>query len=243
MPRQDEHYEHPRLAAIYDSFSGWSADRDFYLSLAGAPPQQILDLGCGTGLLCDAYAARGHHVTGVDPTAAMLQVARRKPNGGAIEWVQAYAQTYRSERRFDLIIMTGHAFQVLLEDSDVRAALATMRHHLTPSGRAVFESRNPAIDWAAAWNNEQELVHAGVPIRETTEVLSRVGERIRFEQRYRFPDETLVSHSELRFLPKEAIEAHCAAAGLQVEALYGDWSTGPFDPATSKELIFVVRPA
>jgi len=239
---QDEHYEHPRLAAVYDRFSGWSVDRDFYLSLAGDPPQQILDLGCGTGLLCDAYAARGHHVTGVDPTAAMLAVARQKPHGGAIAWVQASAQAFRAEQRFDLIIMTGHAFQVLLEDADVMAALTTMRHHLKPTGRAVFESRNPAIDWAAAWNGDWELVHEGITIRETTEVLARVGERISFEQRYQFPDETLVSRSSLRFMPRQAIEAHLAAAGLRVEALYGDWDTAPFNPAASKELIFVVRP-
>ncbi len=240
---QDEHYEHPRLAAVYDLFSGWSVDRDFYLSLAGDPPQQILDLGCGTGLLCDAYAVRGHRVTGVDPTAAMLGIARQKPHGDAIAWVQASAQAFRSEQRFDLIIMTGHAFQVLLDDADVLAGLTTMRHHLKPTGRAVFESRNPAIDWAAAWNGDWELVHEGVTIRETTEVLARVGERISFEQRYQFPDETLVSRSELRFLPRQTIEAQLAAADLRVEALYGDWDAAPFNPAASKEMIFVVRSA
>lgn len=84
----DTHYEHPKLAAIYDVFSPWSIDRDFYLGLAGDSPQHVLDLGCGTGLLCDAYAARGHHVTGVDTTAAMLAVARQKPHGDRVEWVR-----------------------------------------------------------------------------------------------------------------------------------------------------------
>jgi hypothetical protein len=37
----DEHYEHPRLAAIYDLFSGWSWDRDFYLAFAGEPPKRV----------------------------------------------------------------------------------------------------------------------------------------------------------------------------------------------------------
>src|SRR5688500_16154859 len=168
----DEHYENPKLAAIYDHFCGWSRDRDFYLALAGDPPQQILDLGCGTGLLCGAYAAQGHVVTGADPTPAMLAVARQRPHGGAIEWVQATAQAFRSERRFDLIIMTGHAFQVMLGDDDVMATLTTMRRHLAPSGRAVFESRNPAIDWAAEWNGTEELTVDGLTIRYTTEVLS-----------------------------------------------------------------------
>ncbi|MEN9938810.1 MAG: hypothetical protein RLZZ387_5389 [Chloroflexota bacterium] len=239
----DEHYENPKLAAVYDLFCPWSADRSFYLSLAGDPPQHVLDLGCGTGLICDAYAARGHIVTGADPTPAMLAVARLKPHGGQIEWVQAFAQEFRSERRFDLIIMTGHAFQVLLSDDDIAAALEAMRRHLKPSGRAVFESRNPAIDWAAEWNGSSELTHQGVTIRETTEVLSRVGDRVTFEQRFQFPDETLVSFSELRFLPREAIEDHLRAAGLREEACYGDWDRSLFDPATSKEMIFVTGPA
>jgi ubiquinone/menaquinone biosynthesis C-methylase UbiE len=238
----DEHYENPRLAAVYDLFSPWSIDRDFYLALAGDPPRHVLDLGCGTGLLCDAYAARGHIVTGVDPTPAMLAVARQKPHGAAIEWVQALAQDFRSEQRFDLIIMTGHAFQVLLSDDDVMAALSTMRRQLKPSGRVVFESRNPAIDWAAQWNGSLDRSHQGVTIHETTQVLSRVGDRVTFEQRYQFPDETLVSFSELRFLPKQAIEARLAAAGLLVEALFGDWDRSPFDDASSHEMIFIARP-
>lgn len=239
----DEHYENPKLAAIYDLFSPWSVDRDFYLARAGDSPRHVLDLGCGTGLLCDAYAAQGHNVTGVDPTAAMLAVARQKPHGSTIEWVQATVQEYRSAQRFDLIIMTGHAFQVLLEDDDVMAALTTVRRHLNPSGRFVFESRNPAIDWAAEWNGTFELTHQGVTLRETTQVLSSVGDRVTFELRYQLPDETLVSRSELRFLPREGIEERLAAAGLLVETVFGAWNSSPFDPVASHEMIFITRPA
>jgi ubiquinone/menaquinone biosynthesis C-methylase UbiE len=238
----DEHYENPKLAAIYDRFSPWSIDRDFYLALADDPPQYVLDLGCGSGLLCDAYAAQGHIVTGVDPTAAMLDVARRKPHARQIEWVQAFAQQYRSEKRFDLIIMTGHAFQVLLEDDDVTTALVAMRRHLKPSGRAVFESRNPAIDWAAEWNGSFQLSYQGETIRETTQVLSRVGDRLTFELHYQFPNETLVSRSELRFLPRQAIEEHLLAAGLRVDAVFGDWDSSRFDATSSHEMIFIARP-
>jgi 2-polyprenyl-3-methyl-5-hydroxy-6-metoxy-1,4-benzoquinol methylase len=124
----DNHYDDPRLAEVYDFDSPWSIDREFYLSLAGSSPQNILDLGCGTGLLCDAFAAKGHQVTGVDPSPAMLAVARRKPHGDKIQWMQAQAQaqSYASAKRFDLIIMTGHAFQVLLNDAvtgDLKARL------------------------------------------------------------------------------------------------------------------------
>ncbi|WP_244562538.1 class I SAM-dependent methyltransferase [Ensifer aridi] len=107
----DRHYEDPSLAEIYDLTSGWSIDRDFYLALAGGSPKRILDLGCGTGLLCDAYAALGHDVTGVDPAKAMLDVAKRKPHGSEVEWIEASAQEFRSEKEFDLIIMTATPFR------------------------------------------------------------------------------------------------------------------------------------
>ncbi|TCR92128.1 class I SAM-dependent methyltransferase [Rhizobium sp. BK376] len=237
----DLHYEHPRLAAIYDLDSGWSKDRDFYLALAGAGRKRILDLGCGTGLLCDAYAAEGHDVTGADPSAAMLDVGRRKPNGDKIEWVQSFAQNFRSAKRFDLIIMTGHAFQVLLDDTDVLATFATMRDHLAPDGLIVFESRNPAIDWRLRWHgNEDEFEVDGLAIRQTCEVLSVAGDRIVFETRYAFPDEVLVSLSELRFRSRTEIEAGLQVSGLQAKKICGDWDGALFVSDSSDEMIFFV---
>lgn len=237
----DLHYEHPRLAAIYDLDSGWSKDRDFYLALAGEGRKRILDLGCGTGLLCDAYAAEGHDVTGADPSAAMLDVGRRKPNGDKIEWVQSFAQNFRSAKRFDLIIMTGHAFQVLLDDTDALATFATMRDHLAPDGLIVFESRNPAIDWRLRWHGgEDELEVDGVALRQTCEVLSMTGDRIVFETRYTFPDEVLVSSSELRFRSRTEIEAGLQASGLQAKKICGDWDGTLFVSDSSDEMIFLV---
>jgi SAM-dependent methyltransferase len=240
----DLHYEHPRLAALYDLACGWSADRDFYLFLADGGPKSILDLGCGTGLICDAYAARGHDVTGADPSASMLDIARRKPHGDRIEWVECYSQDFRSEKRFDLIIMTGHAFQVLLDQTSILATFAAMREHLADGGRIVFESRNPEIDWKACWDGGVfEVVHDGLVVRKTRKVVSYGEGRIHFETRYHFPEETLVSKSELLFLPREEIERCLHASGLRAEAVHGDWDRRTFDDRTSEEMIFVVRRA
>lgn len=243
MTMPDNHYVHPRLAALYDTYCGWSPDRDFYFALPAGPAQTILDLGCGTGLLCDAYAAAGHTVTGADPAQPMLDVARQKPHGNNIEWAHATAETFRSPTRFDLIIMTGHAFQVLLTDDAVATALTTMRDHLKPAGRAVFESRNPAIDWAWEWKNPMFIETPSGPVHITGPQVEKAGEFISFDREYRFADETLTTHSRLRFMPKPAIEAHLAAAGLTADKVYGDWNQAPYDPATSHEIIISARPA
>jgi 2-polyprenyl-3-methyl-5-hydroxy-6-metoxy-1,4-benzoquinol methylase len=139
-------YHDPRIAAIYDLANPSAQDTDFYVSLAGPHPCDILDLGCGTGTLCCALAERGHQVTGVDPAAAMLAVARTKPHAERVEWVESSAQSFKSQRRFDLIVMTGHAFQVLLTDAEALSVMATMRDHLRENGRISFETRNPRLD-------------------------------------------------------------------------------------------------
>jgi SAM-dependent methyltransferase len=237
----DLHYEHPALAALYDADCGWSADRDFYLALAGNPPQRILDLGCGTGLLCDAYAALGHDVTGIDPAPAMLKIARQKPHGAEIGWVLSTAQDFRSDKRFDLIIMTGHAFQVLLEDRDISAAFETVRAHIAPSGRFVFESRNPVIDWHRLWNSSHELMVDDRPVSCTSRTLHRYGNRLTFEQIYEFDGQLLTSRSELLFLTRAEIEQKLGDCGLKAESVFGDWQRRPFDPASSHEMIFSAR--
>src|ERR1700733_1413571 len=235
----DAHYVNPKLAELYDFDSPWSIDRDFYLSLAGPPSQRILDLGCGTGLLSDAYAAHGHEVTGVDPSAAMLQVARRKPHGNEIEWIESSAQTYHSDKFFDLIIMTGHAFQVLLEDIDILATFSIMRKHMKPGSLAAFESRNPLIDWASEWDYDIVLeLPAGV-VHESRRFAGTKNDRMTFELRYQFPGETLISTSELRFLSREGIEERLTKSGLYIDKVLGDWDASPFDERSSQEMIFI----
>ena len=192
-------YQQTQIAEIYDLANPWAQDYDFYLPLAGVRPCSVLDLGCGTGTLCCALAKRGHRVTGVDPAAALLAVARSKPHAAQVEWVESSAQSYKSQRRFDLIVMTGHAFQVLLTDADALAALETMRGHLKERGRIAFETRNPRVDWVGEWSGRQRLVGtwARRQLLETLEITGQDGEFISFQTSYRSPHETLTTSREL----------------------------------------------
>src|SRR5512135_1752803 len=53
---------------------------------------ETLDLGCGTGALARSLAERGQHVTGIDLSPEMLDLARKRtPPGAALRWVQAGA--------------------------------------------------------------------------------------------------------------------------------------------------------
>jgi hypothetical protein len=68
-----EEFTDPRLVALYDSWEPDRPDHAFYRNLAAAlPAQTIVDIGCGTGRLAVELARQGHHVTGIDPSPAML---------------------------------------------------------------------------------------------------------------------------------------------------------------------------
>jgi SAM-dependent methyltransferase len=239
----DLNYEDPRLTEVYDLDNPWAEDTDFYLALAEPGPCRVLDLGCGTGTLCCALADRGHRVTGVDPAGAMLALAAAKPHAEKVKWVQCCAQDYRSPHRFDLIVMMGHVFQILLTDAEVLAVLDTMRRHLETDGQAAFETRNPNLDWSRIWGTHPPVEHLvpGGHLRETLRITSEHGELISFQQQFEFPDLTVASSSTLRFMPRTKVERLINQAGLGVREVFGDWDRSRFQAKQSPEMIFVVE--
>ena len=62
-----------------------------------------------------------------------------------------------------------------------------------------------------------------------------------FELLYEFPDESLVSKSELRFLSRGEIEERVIASGLHIDKLFGGWHFEGFDEGSSPEMIFFLR--
>jgi SAM-dependent methyltransferase len=235
-------YAEGRLAALYDALNPPGDDTAFYLDLAGEQPLTVLDMGCGTGLLACALAARGHQVTGADPAAAMLAVARGRPGAGQVRWIQADAAGLSVPTRFDLIIMTGHVFQLLLSDGDVRAALGTLRGHLAPGGRIAFETRNPdAREWQYWTPREtrQRVETAAGPAGVHYDISAVTGEFVTYETCIRFPDgEQVVVPDTLRFLGQDELAGFLAEAGLTDVTWYGDWDRSPVSPA-SPEIIAV----
>lgn len=95
-------------------------------------------------------------MTGVDPSSGMLGVARHRPSGECVRWIEGDASQL-DEAQADLAIMTGHLAQVILDDERWEATLAATHRTLRPGVCVAFESRNPrARPWAAgtpqAWS-------------------------------------------------------------------------------------------
>ncbi len=240
----DLHYTDPYLVALYDAFNGWSVDRDFYAALPGKAPVRVLEVGCGTGLIARAIAGQGHDVVGLDPAQPMLDWAKAQPDGGAVEWVRGILADYRAAP-FDLIYMTGHAFQCLLTDDEIAAHFVAVRRLLKPQGRFVFETRNPSARGWEKWTPDHTRRDLNLPdgtrascYHDVTEV---DGEFVSFSSVYGLPNEVLTSTSTLRFASLATLTQLATSAGLCVSEVFGDWDKSALTDQ-SPEIIATLAP-
>ena len=245
-----DHYNQPELAVLYDDENGWDISADFYRDLARrAGARTLLDLGCGTGTVTRGIvAAIGGHGVGVDPAQPMLEVARRNTKDEAVEWVNGDARDLRLGRKFDLVIMTGHAFQAFLTEADQIALFRTVAAHLAPGGRFAFDSRNPAarewLEWTPAESSRVVDTAAYGAVEIWNEAMMNPGGILDVQEHYRVlsSGRRLRSDFRLRFSAPEALWDGMMAAGLAVEHCYGDWDRSTFTP-DAREIIIVARNA
>lgn len=241
----DRLYQDPELVQFYDLENEWDSDLEFCFRFA-KEALSVLDLGCGTGRLA-ASLADGRSVVGVDPAAAMLDVARGRPGGKGVTWVHSDARSVRLGRNFDLVLLTGHAFQVFLTDDDQEAVLATIAEHLAPDGRFIFDTRNPAVQEWREWGQEysrRAIEHPELGMIEAWNESDHDAATgiVTYRTHYRVEGsgKRFSASSKIRFTPREPLAAMMTRAGLAAEEWLGDWSGGACDP-TSPEIIPIGR--
>lgn len=240
----DRLFSDARLAALYDGFCAERPDFAFYLPLVMSA-RSVLDIGCGTGGLLKLARANGHDglLCGIDPAAGMIAVARQRDD---IDWLLGTLDDLDGARRFDLIVMTGHALLVFVEDDAIRAMLRAVRGALNDGGRFAFETRNPNARAWEGWTPQSASVATfpdGLAVRMVRELTRRVtGDTVSFRHVFTSPQwrEPEVSHSTLRFLSRDRLSDFLAGVGLAVETQYGDWDGSPVSD-TSPEIITLAR--
>ena len=235
----------PRLVAVYETINAYDNDAQpgFYAALAAELSAiSIVDLGCGTGLITRALARHGYRMTGVDPSPAMLEVARQRPDGDRVRWVNGDA-TRLAASDADLAIMTGHVAQFFITDESWREALVALHGALRTGGRLAFETRNPEARQWEHWSHAEAFTvedPVAGPVETWTEVTDVADGVVTYVNHYRFvtTGEELLSPSRLRFRTPGELRHSLVEAGFTIDCVYGDWDRRPAD-STTPELVVV----
>ncbi|MFJ2738668.1 methyltransferase domain-containing protein [Streptomyces sp. NPDC087440] len=249
LPLQAE-FRHPLLVQVYDAECPWGPDDTLFLALANETPHaRVLDLGCGTGRVTLALAAAGHTVTGIDPAPAALAAARAKPGAEKVTWLTGTLPEVAADlphTPFNIAIMTAHVAQFLLTDTEWAETLTLLKNALTPGGRLIFDSRDPADRRWERWNptdsRHEITLPDGLRVTAWTEVTEVSGENVSFTHHYTSPTlPDLHSTATLRFRPEPTLRTSLAEAGFTVEQIYGGWHREPVGTSPDGEFVVVAR--
>jgi ubiquinone/menaquinone biosynthesis C-methylase UbiE len=132
------------------------------LATEGLASPRILDVGTGTGLFAEAFAAEGLEVVGIDANASLLSEARRLVPGVKFQEASAEAIPY-GDGAFDLTFLA----HVLHETDDPAAALT--------EARRVSVKRVVILEWPYENGEHGPPLHHRLKPEKVKDLARRVG--------------------------------------------------------------------
>jgi SAM-dependent methyltransferase len=252
------------FASIYDVMWGASdADLDFYVGLAQEVEPLILELATGTGRVSLPIARAGVSIVGIDSSAKMLAVARRKMGKEPdlpLRLVQADMRDFdlpELKGTFGLAIIPGRSLLHLTTTKDQIACLTNIHDHLRDDGLLALNVFVPDVELISAHRGKLGQVvsydcrftspDSGNEIEVWEYRQYRVHDQ-HIDQRYVYhewsEDGTLLRTARRRLTlcyiwPRE-LEHLLVRCGFEIEALYGGFDKRPFDEE-SVEQVWVAR--
>ena len=113
---------------------------------------EIVDIGCGTGISTRWLAQSGISVIGIEPNAKMLQAAREAGDESRrITWVNSDAESFDLGGRKVKAIVGGQSFHWL----DLKKANINFRKYLNPNGRVIafWNVRDLSVPYMKAFHD------------------------------------------------------------------------------------------
>lgn len=179
--------------------------------------RSLLDVACGTGEHL-RFVREELEVMGVDRSAAMLAVARRKLPGVRLE--RADMTTLRLGRRFDLVTCLFSSVGYLYREAALRQAIRRMAGHLEPGGLLIVEPALTPERLQPPQTSIMELECGGARVRRTTSARHE-GDvlRIRFDYEIEngHPAARIVEEQPIRLFTDDTYRSALGDAGLEVD--------------------------
>lgn len=242
-------------AAFYDAIHGdFREDVELWLSFAGRTDRPVLEVGCGSGRIAVELALAGHRVTGVDPSSAMLAIAKRKASaaGMSVEFVEGLVLEQSFPRDyFGLVLVPLDVFLYCTDGEEQRETLEVLRDALTFNGQLVMDLPGPAQGLDPDSSAVQVLAYTGeTEDGERFDCWHLHDDDLATQTRMlRITYETVgadgivrrqVSEHNLRYVYRFEVEYLLHLAGLVLVDVYGDYDLGPLTN-DSERMIVVAR--
>jgi len=149
-----------RTLAHYDeqALSYWNGTRDHDVSqnveallrrIEAPPPFELLDFGCGPGRDLKTFKARGHHVTGLEGSPNLAELART--NSGCTVLEQNFLALDLPPSRYDGVFANAVLFHV---PSQVLPRILGELHAAVKPGGVLFCS-NPRGQGQEGWSGDR----------------------------------------------------------------------------------------
>jgi SAM-dependent methyltransferase len=211
-------------------------------ALALADSSRVLDLGCGFGRHAVGLARRGPHVTGLDLSEPMLELATEKAAAAEVqvEWLRRDMRNLAGLGPFDACICLYTAFG-FFDDLDNQHVLEGVHACLRPGGSFMLDLSNPLAlmrRWPQrAWRESQ----SGVRL-ESAEYDALTG-RVRSQRSLFRPDGTRLDlpDTSVRVYPPHELANLLCETGFEIEQVYGDLGDRPFEWNRSIRQVWVGR--
>lgn len=231
-------YSDPKL---YDRlFPGGEPAIDFYRAEADRQGGSVLELGCGTGHKLIPIASDGHSCTGLELSSDMLAEAQSKADERAlpVEWVQGDMRDFDLGRTFDLVLIAANSLLHLNETADLLSCFRSVRAHLAPGARFIFDVFNPDVRLLAEADGVRRTRDAlsfgdpdrgtvRVDVAETYDAAAQVT-RGRWHFSADLEPDFVVAPLELRSIFPQELPLLLSLGGLRLLERFGDWSGRPF---------------
>lgn len=131
------------FSKVYDAF-GWNYYPESFAQLLlqwikenDRKVQNMLDIGCGTGVLCSILQEHGIQTHGMDLSHGMIAMAKEKyPH---IPFDQGNMVTWKPQKSYDLVTSTCDALNHILDPEEVKMVFQNVHSYLNPDGCFLFD--------------------------------------------------------------------------------------------------------